>query len=561
LLLLALFLPVIAFAQATDPPFYFGVDLSYVNEVEDCGAVYRENGAARDPFELFAEHGATLVRARLWHTPDWTDYSTLADVKRTFSRARAAGMATLLDIHYSDTWADPGAQTIPAAWADLDDAELADAVYTYTTDVLTELAADDLVPAFVQIGNETNGGLLKRGSDQNWAHDAPLFSAGIRAVREFSASTGNDIRILLHIAQPENTGWWFTQAEAAGITDFDVIGVSFYPQWSTFSLGDMGAQVTALRQQFGKEVMVVETAYGWTREDAGDTADNVLDQGLRGYSFSPEDQLRFMTDLTQTLISNGALGVVYWEPAWVSTGCSTRWGQGSHWENATFFDFTRENEVLPAIDFLQDTYLHPAPLVDGVIEAEYGAPLISDNTGDVLDGVAALDLSDFYTRADESTLFMALTTAGDVFSNRGSYLVYIDTTGDDQGANVDVGRRPITVAEPFQPEYRLDIKITDERGTIRASYTLNAWINDEWGEVAFTGGAAVVNGSPSVIELLLPLVSIGEPASINLAVVSTGRGRANSASDILGSDLVLADDETRLVLAAFFPLTLTTSQP
>ena len=555
IVVLALILPVIAWAQAALRPFYFGVDLSYVNEMEDCGAIYREDGQPRDPFVLFAEHNATLVRARLWHNPDWTDYSTLDDVKRTFARAQAAGMSTLLDIHYSDTWADPGSQEIPAAWADLNDPELADAVYQYTADVLTELAAENLVPAFVQIGNETNGGILKRGSDQDWTHDAQMFNAGIRAVRAFNADTGHDVKIVLHVAQPENTGWWFTQAEAAGIADFDVIGVSYYPQWSTFSIGDMGAQVTALRQQFGKDVMVVETAYGWTRENAGDTADNLLDQGTRGYPFSPEGQRRFMTDLTQALISNGALGVVYWEPAWVSTRCSTRWGQGSHWENATFFDFQHENEVIEGIDFLRDTYLHPAALPDGVIEPEYGDPFVADETGDVLNDVAALDLTDFYARNDDAAFYMAITTAGDVFSNRGSYLIYLDTTGDAQGADVDAGRRPITAAVPFQPEYRLDIKITDERGSTRASYTLNAWREADWQEIAFTGGAALVNETPSVIELFLPRDLVGNPARVNLAVVSTGRGRANSASDILGTTFTpTADDET-LLLAEFFEYT------
>src|SRR5262245_21942197 len=109
-----------ASAQPSATTFYFGVDLSYVNEMDDCGAVYREDGSARDAFELFAEHGAKLVRARLWHNPDWTNYSTLADVKRTFTRARDAGMSTLLDIHYSDNWADAGTQQIPAAWQELD---------------------------------------------------------------------------------------------------------------------------------------------------------------------------------------------------------------------------------------------------------------------------------------------------------------------------------------------------------------------------------------------------------------------------------------------------------
>jgi hypothetical protein len=409
------------------------------------------------------------------------------------------------------------------------------------------LATDNLIPAFVQVGNETNGGILKRGTAQNWSRDAKLFKAGIQAVRDFSATTGQPIKILLHVAQPENTMWWFTKAEAAGITDFDVIGVSYYPQWSTFSIGDMGAQVTTLRQRFDKEVMILETAYGWSRDSApNDSADNVLNQGLRGYSFSPEGQYRFMADLTQSLISNGALGVVYWEPAWVSTSCRTRWGQGSHWENATFFDFNRENEVIEGINFLNNSYLYPLRLVDGLIEDNYGAAFISDDLGDVLNNIPALDLTDFYAYADHEKLSLALTVAGDVFAREGSYLLYIDTTHDGQGADTDVGRRPITIANPFKPEFRLDISIQENRG----NYLFNAWINGEWQTITFTGGAAIVSGASSVIEVQLPLTLINQPETLYIALVSSDRGRARGASDVLGTATIPSDEG--LVIEQFF---------
>lgn len=95
-----------------------GVDLSYVNELEDCAAVYRYQGEARDPFEILAAKGANLARFRLWHAPRWTTYGTLADVKRSIRRAKAHGMRVLLDFHYSDDWADPKHQKIPAARRD-----------------------------------------------------------------------------------------------------------------------------------------------------------------------------------------------------------------------------------------------------------------------------------------------------------------------------------------------------------------------------------------------------------------------------------------------------------
>lgn len=542
LLALAMSFGTATLSQDAGPAFYFGVDLSYVNEMQDCGAVYRVDGVERDPFELLAEQGANLVRARLWHNPDWTAYSTLADVTKTFERAKAAGMATLLDFHYSDNWADPGTQEIPAAWELLDDAELVDAVYDYTTEVLTALAEHDLVPAFVQIGNETNGGILKRGTEQQWSRDADLFNAGIRAVREFAAAGGHDIRILLHVAQPENTDWWFTHAEAAGVTDFDVIGISYYPQWSTFSIADMGAQVSRLKQRFGKDVMVLETAYGWTRDAVDETANNILSQSIPGYPFSPDGQRRFLIDLMQALISNGALGAVYWEPAWVSTECSTRWGQGSHWENATLFDF--DNELHEGAAYLSHGYWWPDSVPDGVIDAEYGSRLALDYNGDVSPSVSAgVDFTGLYAYAATDSLAVAIQTYGDLKERDGSVLLYIDTTEDERGADVDPGRRAIVVAPPFRPEFRLDIEMVEERGTRRASYTLNAWIEGDWETVTYTGSAAVTFGTRSIIEMVMPRALLGDPDLINIALVSVGRGRASDVTDALGHDGLAIHDE------------------
>lgn len=344
-------------AQHTQPDFYFGADLSYVNEMEDCGAIYYEDGVSRDVFELMAEHGANLIRARLWHRPDWTSYSTLADVKRTLQRAEAQNMNTLLALHYSDTWADVGHQDIPAAWQDLTTiAEMNTTLYNYTYDVLRALLVADLVPDFVQVGNEINAGLLKEQMALDWSRDSQLIRAGIRAIHDFNAGHNQDVQIILHVAQPENTTWWFREAEAAGVTDFDVIGISYYPQWSSFSIAEVGHQVAYLRDTFGKEVLIVETAYPWTLDSVADTANNILGMGLADYPINPQGQKDYLVDLSQTLLTNGALGVIYWEPAWISTDCYTQWGQGSHWENATFFDFRQNNELLPAIDYMAYPY-------------------------------------------------------------------------------------------------------------------------------------------------------------------------------------------------------------
>jgi arabinogalactan endo-1,4-beta-galactosidase len=103
-------------SSTTSLPFFKGVDLSYVNELEDVGVTYTVNGVEKDVYELMSDYGANLLRLRLWHNPTWTSYSTLSDVKKSIGRAKDLDMYVLLDFHYSDTWTDPAQNTVPAAW-------------------------------------------------------------------------------------------------------------------------------------------------------------------------------------------------------------------------------------------------------------------------------------------------------------------------------------------------------------------------------------------------------------------------------------------------------------
>jgi len=356
----ALILP----ARAQGPessPAVLGVDLSYVNEMEDCGGEFRAGGEPVDPFALFAQSGATLVRVRLWHTPTWTQYSTLDDVKKTIARAKAEGLAVLLDFHYSDTWADPSKQIIPAAWAEITDTEaLAQAVYDYTAGVLADLDAAGLMPDIVQVGNEINTEILRgegeSGYPIRWERNARLINAGIQAVRDAGGP-----QVMLHIAKPEEVEGWLLAAMRAGVTDFDIIGVSYYPGWSNFPVSAVGALVNKLRHQFGADVLIAETAYPWTLSGVAESAGNILGRDflLPDYPATPAGQKQFLIDLTQAVLTNGGLGIVYWEPAWISTPCRTLWGQGSHWENATFFDFGDGNNVHEGIDWLSHNYALP----------------------------------------------------------------------------------------------------------------------------------------------------------------------------------------------------------
>jgi len=339
-----------------------GADLSYVNELEDCGTVYRKCDRIGDPYRIFAESGTNVVRLRLWHSPQWTEYGTLEDVRKSMRRARNSGMQVLLDFHYSDDWADPGDQIIPAAWTDTQDAEeLAQEVYQYTLDVLQSLRADGLLPTYVQVGNEINTEMLldnkiPEDTEINWKRNVLMLNAGIKAVREFSTELDSAPQIMIHIAQPEYVEPWFDDAIAAGMLDFDLIGFSYYPKWSLTPFSRIEDQVRRFKTKFDKDIVIVETAYPWTL-DSNDSAPNLLgeDSLIDGYPASIDGQRRFMIDLMQAVVDGGGLGVVYWEPAWVSSDCSTRWGQGSHWENATLFDF-ENTEMHEGGDFLAHEY-------------------------------------------------------------------------------------------------------------------------------------------------------------------------------------------------------------
>ena len=338
---------------------YLGADLSFANEMQDCGAVFRRHGKPVDPFALIARSGGNQVRVRIWNDATWTRYSGLADVERTIRRARAAGLQ-VLDFHYSDDWADGEKQIAPAAWAGLAPADQAKALHDYTRHTLDTLAATGLMPDLVQVGNETNGELLAGKSDRpiDWARNAPLLNAGIAAVHEASAASGHPVRIMLHIAQPENAEPWFAAATAAGVRGYDLIGLSYYRKWSKESMPQPAATIERLRAAYGVDVMVVETAYPYTLTGSGDTSPNVLgaDSVEPGYPATPVGQRDYMVALTRIVLRAGGVGVVYWAPDWISTRCKTRWGTGSTWENATWFDVAHDWNALPVTDFLRERY-------------------------------------------------------------------------------------------------------------------------------------------------------------------------------------------------------------
>lgn len=345
------------------PSFYLGADLSYVNELEDCGGIYREKGEKVEPFGYFAKKGSNLIRLRLWHSPEFNTYSSLADVEKSLKKAKNSNQSVLLNFHYSDNWADPSKQIMPRAWQKIKNLNiLGDSVYIYTLSTLTYLNSRGLTPEIVQIGNETNIAIIQHPDSAtngsiNWKRNAFLFNRGLQAIADFNKKNHQKVETMLHVAQPENAEWWFKDANANAVKNYDWIGLSYYPKWSKYDLNKLESTLKNLKKSYGKKLMVVETGYPYSTLEY-DKANNILDKdaAIKNYPISPDGQLSFMLDLVKTCKNAGAEGVVYWEPAWISTACKTQWGTGSHWENAAFFDASNSNEALPVFKFFKPIF-------------------------------------------------------------------------------------------------------------------------------------------------------------------------------------------------------------
>lgn len=329
-----------------------GADISTLKKVEDKGGTFYDRGVQKDPLVILRSHGVNYVRLKIWKDPvDVDGYNDLAKTVEMARRAKKAGFKILLDFHYSNFWADPGRQDKPTAWADLSFEELERAVYDHTAETVQALKDVQALPDMVQIGNEIQSGILwpdgKTWGDGAGGFDklARLLRAGIDGVRDVAGP--KRVKIMLHLADGGDNGlyrWWFGEITKRGITDFDVIGFSFYPYWHG-TLEQLAANMADISRRYDKDVVVAETAYAFTLED-GDGHPNIFgaqQAQVGGYPATVAGQADFLTDLREVVqnVPNGrGLGVFYWEPTWLPvTGAGWRSGEGNAWENQALFDF------------------------------------------------------------------------------------------------------------------------------------------------------------------------------------------------------------------------------
>jgi arabinogalactan endo-1,4-beta-galactosidase len=278
--------------------FVRGADISWLTQMESSGRkFYNSAGTEQDCIQILKALGMNTIRLRVWVDPlnGWNGQN---DVIAKAVRAKHLGMKVMIDFHYSDSWADPGQQTKPAAWSSLDFASLKQSLISHTSTVLNGLKSAGVAPAWVQVGNETNDGMLwpDGKASTNMANFAQLVNAGYTAVKSVDPS----IKVIVHISNGWDNGlfrWIFDGLKNNG-AQWDVIGMSLYPSstnWSTLNsqcLTNMNDMVS----RYKKEVMVVEVGMSWDQAAACNS---------------------FLSDLITKVksVPNGkGIGVLYWEP-------------------------------------------------------------------------------------------------------------------------------------------------------------------------------------------------------------------------------------------------------
>jgi len=355
------------------PEPFLGADVSSLKKSEDLGGVYRTPlGRRGDALRILHAAGTDWVRLRVWVDPadGYHDHAELLQMAR---RARAAGLRVLVDLHYSDFWADPGKQWTPAAWEGKSFAELKAIFTTYTRGIVRSLVAQGTPPDMVQIGNEINpgmlwdyaasftgcstaddgaGGLREVCFTENRDQLAQLLTAGYHAVKAASPRT----QVMLHLAEGGDNGtfrWWFDNVTTRSVP-FNVIGASFYGYWHG-TLAELQGNLRDVSERYGKDVIVAETAYPFTLadEDEWENAIDLESELIPGYPATPAGQAAWLRDLravVRALPGGRGRGVFWWDATWTAVegnGWSPRDpSTGNAWENQALFGF--DDRPLPA---------------------------------------------------------------------------------------------------------------------------------------------------------------------------------------------------------------------
>lgn len=352
-----------------------GADLSWMDDPS--GRRYwvhpqaEDRGAGPHLLDVMQDRGMEYTRLRVFNAPrnETTGNPNAVPYQgpeRTLASAREVaerGLGLGIDFHYADSWADPGKQPKPRAWAELEFDELTAAVYDYTHDYVSRLVAQGTVPDKVAVGNEIangfmwgseaagapateavhaganppyfrnqadvyqsqpGGGILwqyRHSTDpeerqrylDSWDRFTTLLAAGIAAVRDASPETEVELHSVVgRISGMDKAGEYWqqltTRLNAKG-QDFDVLALSYYPEHHG-TLERMEANLHTLATTYPQyRLEIAETSYPAT--GGGTMPNSVFPRTVQGQA----DAVQAVFQMVNDIVGNQGVGALTWEPA------------------------------------------------------------------------------------------------------------------------------------------------------------------------------------------------------------------------------------------------------
>lgn len=283
------------FTRAAHEDFAFGADVSFVPMMAGTRWLDK-NGRQKDILLILKEQGINNIRLRVWTVGSGA--SSKQEVVSMCQRAKQRGMGVMIDFHYSDTWADPGNQTIPSAWKDHSVEALAKNIYDHTYDVLKAVKATGANIKWVQVGNETKRGMLYPVGQTNKGGSV-AFAKFVKSGYDAVKAVDSTMQVIVHLPDGHDNSLYrsiFDGLKKNG-AKWDIIGLSAYPRWSHLDGPTMISRVMAnindLKSRYKTPCMVVETGHYPREAVVGN---------------------QYLVGLMDRMIRNGDLGCFYWEP-------------------------------------------------------------------------------------------------------------------------------------------------------------------------------------------------------------------------------------------------------
>jgi arabinogalactan endo-1,4-beta-galactosidase len=357
--------PIPALQDGKREDFMMGVDASMIKKVIDQGGIYYNlDGVEQNVFEILADAGVNYMRVRVWNDP----FSPIGlqgggdmDIEQAFwiaREARRVNMRIILDLHYSDTWADPEHQVKPYAWETLTFSELLEAIEDFTYESVMYFKNRGVTPQMIQIGNEINNGMLFEEGRIIWndptSYDrlADMLKSGIKGAKK----ADQFIKTIIHLADGGKFSIFdefFSEMEDRNV-NYDIIGASFYPFYHG-TLDRLADNLNQISAKYNKQVFVAETSYAYTQE-GHQNASNIFGENQEengGYLATIQGQATSIRDVIEVVANvpnQKGLGIVYWEPAWLPvTGAG--WAEDgtlATWSNQALFTYS--GKALPSIN-------------------------------------------------------------------------------------------------------------------------------------------------------------------------------------------------------------------